>query len=220
MKKIHILAGWVLLIFFQNFYYIFDLSKKLIEYEVTIQTVTETVPLSAVEDDVAPISIPKFSPKRVLPTIEELVESITNSTHPEHIYPCPPNTLPFPDKPLPSLRNSASIKKIPQIVHISGKSRCVSPHIFKHLQKWKLEGHGLFFHDDRAVHRILKYAVLDNGGAGLVPDLEAVLSCVSSGATLADIWRYVFTVSHILGPFLWLFLTFSYLSCLLLALFL
>lgn len=147
----------------------------------------------------ATISTPDSSSTWMLPTLEELVESITDSSHPEHTYPCPPDTLPFPDTPLPPLHRGNPFKKIPQIVHVTGKSRCVPPYMFKHLQQWHLEGHGLFFHDDRAVQRILQYAVLDNNvnnGAGLVPNLEATLSCVSSGATLADIWRYVFMVSR------------------------
>jgi hypothetical protein len=124
-----------------------------------------------------------------LPTLNELVRTITNSTG-NHNYTCPKRTTVFPDTPLLPIGPDDKEKKIPRIVHVTGKTRCVPKSIYKHLQKWKLKGHGLYFHDDEAVHRLLKIAVMDNDGRGLVPDMERVLSCITSGATLSDIWRY------------------------------
>ena len=125
-----------------------------------------------------------------LPTLDELVQTITNSTH-NYNYSCPDGMVPFPDTPLPS----ASIpKKIPSIVHITAKTRCVPPNIFNHLKRWEFAGYALYFHDDEAVHRLMKYAIMDNDGKGLVPNLEKVMSCVTSGATLSDIWRYTLLV--------------------------
>ena len=134
--------------------------------------------------------------QHTLPPLEELVDSITNSTHPEKSYPCPNGTIVFPDTPLPPTENGTH-HKIPKIVHITAKSRCVPPNIYKHLKQWEFKGYGLYLHDDTAVHKLLRYAILDNDGKGLVPDLEAVLSCVTSGATLSDIWRYTFIVSYV-----------------------
>jgi len=126
-----------------------------------------------------------------LPTLDELVQlMIVNSTQ-YFNYPCPNNTMPFPDTPLSQSQSQSSPqKKIPQIVHITSKTRCVPVYVFRHLQRWQLEGHALYFHDDTAVHKLMKYAIQDNNGTGLVPNLEKILSCVTAGATLADIWRY------------------------------
>ena len=90
-----------------------------------------------------------------LPTLDELVQTITNSTH-HHNYSCPNGTVPFPDTPLPPSSIMKKQKKIPQIVHITAKTRCVPPNIFNHLKQWEFSGNALYFYYDEAVHRMIK----------------------------------------------------------------
>ena len=136
-----------------------------------------------------------------LPSLEELVRTMTINT--TDSYPCPAGMKPFPDFPPPppptrtSSNSSSSFlsanakKKIPMIVHVTAKSRCMTPKLYKHVKQWRLDGHGLYFHDDDAVARLMNIAFRDIGGTGLVPNLERVYSCASNGATMADLWRYV-----------------------------
>jgi hypothetical protein len=81
-------------------------------------------------------------------------------------------------------------RKIPRIIHITSKSRCVTPHVFQHLAQWQLYGHSVYFHDDDAVDRLLhaNHTMTINE---IVANLTQVLSCVTTGATKSDLWRYL-----------------------------
>jgi hypothetical protein len=81
-------------------------------------------------------------------------------------------------------------RNIPRIVHMTAKSRCVTPSVFRHLKQWQFPGHSFYFHDDEAVDRLL-YANHTGTPHEIVRNLTRVLSCVTSGATKSDIWRYL-----------------------------
>lgn len=78
-------------------------------------------------------------------------------------------------------------RKIPKMIHMTSKSRCLTSKIKDNIIKWKeeLPDHSIYFHDDAAVDRLLsKYF------PGF-PHLQNVKACSISGAAVADIWRYL-----------------------------
>jgi hypothetical protein len=74
-------------------------------------------------------------------------------------------------------------RKIPRIIHVTAKSRCLTPDVLKHLEQWQ-------FHDEDAVDRLL-HANHTGTTHEIVTNLTQVLSCVTTGATKSDIWRYL-----------------------------
>jgi mannosyltransferase OCH1-like enzyme len=115
---------------------------------------------------------PACRPKRVIgknnkETIIEsiLVESITGTSHPiTH----PPN------------------RKIPRIVHVTSKTRCMPQKIIDNIQRWQLPDHNFYVHDDEAVNRLLWETYWPE-----FPHLNLLRPCLISGAALADLWRYL-----------------------------
>jgi mannosyltransferase OCH1-like enzyme len=98
---------------------------------------------------------------------------------------CPPGLLYFQDHVLPPSITHAN-RKIPKIIHVTGKTRCLSPDFYNNLETWKtLENHSVYFHDDVAVDRLLNKKWME------FPHLQLVRSCIHSGAGLADLWRYL-----------------------------
>ena len=78
-----------------------------------------------------------------------------------------------------------SMRKIPKIIHLSMKSRCLPNDLAHGVQKWKdaMPDHSLYFHDDDAVDRLLQSDWPE------FPDLQDVLKCVRKGAMKIDVWR-------------------------------
>ena len=118
-----------------------------------------------------------------LPTLDELT-----SISPD--YRCPNGTEIFENIVLPHNITHAN-RKIPNAVHVTAKTRCVTPQIKKHILQWKFPDHSLYFHDDNAVYRLLDYAVDDSHGYELITYLTESVMCISNGATLTDLWRLV-----------------------------
>lgn len=116
-----------------------------------------------------------------LPTLEELTR--VN-------YTCPDGTEFFENVVLPESITHAN-RRIPNVVHVTAKTRCVSPLVKNHLQRWVFPNHSLYFHDDIAAYRLLNYAVKDANGHELIKGLSKQLPCISSGAAMSDMWRYV-----------------------------
>jgi hypothetical protein len=76
-------------------------------------------------------------------------------------------------------------RKIPRIIHMTSKSRCITSRIKDNILKWKFPEYSIYFHDEAAVDRLLsKYF------PGF-PHLQNVKQCSISGAAKADIWRYL-----------------------------
>lgn len=76
-------------------------------------------------------------------------------------------------------------RKIPRIIHITSKSRCVLSPFLQNVNKWKetFPSHSVFFHDDEAVHRLLDRQWPE------FPNIAHALQCINSGAAIADLWR-------------------------------
>lgn len=96
---------------------------------------------------------------------------------------CPGDASPILDK----IVDGTSSKKIPQIIHITAKSRCATPKVQSIVNQWRFEGHSLYFHDDEAVERLASHPLSQE----LFPSLNETLKCVTNGATKSDLWRYL-----------------------------
>jgi len=77
--------------------------------------------------------------------------------------------------------------RIPRIVHVTSKNRCLTKPFYDNVEQWKLANFSLFFHDDEAKNRLLSRRFPE-----FPFDLQMVTTCMKNrGATLADLWRYV-----------------------------
>jgi len=143
---------------------------------------------------------------------------------------CPHGLVSVSDVVLPLTVTHASSRRIPRVVHVTSRSRCVTPKVRRHLEQWRrTANHSFFFHDDEAVRRLLRQSWVNiafRTGRGknetspgsatppkarrgretpfarregcsweqaYLPDRppsEVALKCATSGATLADLWRY------------------------------
>ena len=99
------------------------------------------------------------------------------NTHPE--IKCPDGLFLVRD----SVSNNTLKKRIPQTVHVTSRSRCVTREFYDNLQKWKLDGHSFFLHNAGAVDRLLRRHWPE------FPHLQMVMRCHVSEAVKADLWR-------------------------------
>ena len=114
---------------------------------------------------------PKFDAKskaKRLPTLDELT-SLSNQMN--YSYSCPEGTEIFENIVLPENMTHTG-RKIPRVLHITAKTRCVTPSIREHLSKWKFPNHSLYFHDDDAVYQLMEYSINDRHGHELIRGLS------------------------------------------------
>jgi hypothetical protein len=83
----------------------------------------------------------------------------------------------------PSITHPAG-RKIPKIVHVTSKTRCIPPILQENLERWKFPDHNFYLHDDAAVERLLFETYWPE-----FPHLNLLRSCMISGAAMADLWR-------------------------------
>jgi hypothetical protein len=120
-----------------------------------------------------------FSVSELLP-LEDLLNTAPS-------YDCPSGQVKVTDLILPSTITHAN-RRIPRVIHMTAKNRCVPPFVLEHIQRWRtFANHSFLFWDDDAVDRLLALPVVNR----LFPNLTKVSSCVTTGATKSDIWRYV-----------------------------
>ncbi|OEU07311.1 hypothetical protein FRACYDRAFT_197739, partial [Fragilariopsis cylindrus CCMP1102] len=129
--------------------------------------------------------------RRRLPTLEELTSIDDTLLLPGKNYSCPRGYQVFEDIVLPRNITHTNNRKIPKVIHITAKSRCVTYAIKKHILKWKFPDHSLYFHDDNAVYKLLNYAINDRNGYEIVQNFTNAAMCMTSGATISDMWRYI-----------------------------
>lgn len=84
---------------------------------------------------------------------------------------------------LPDSQVYSAQRQIPKIVHVTAKSRCMTPYFIKNIDLWRFPGYALYVHDDVAVDRLL------NKYWPEFPQLQLFLKCTKSGAAKADLWR-------------------------------
>ena len=133
-----------------------------------------------------------------MPTIMELVGSTDN-------YECPEGLVLVKDSIDPSFYEKSE-RKIPKVIHMTSKSRCMTQAFSDNVDKWRFKGHSLFFHDDDAVDRLINRRWIE------FPQLQDTLECMVPGAAIADLWRYmmlwvyggIYTdIDNAPGPWFW-----------------
>lgn len=115
-------------------------------------------------------------------TLPEITTSSEN-------YTCPDGLVYVHDTVLPDY-DSPKDRLIPKVVHVTAKSRCLTPKFAKNVEKWRLPGHSFFFHDDEAIDRFVSQDFK------LFPHLSLVMKCITSGAAKADLYRYLLLWEH------------------------
>jgi mannosyltransferase OCH1-like enzyme len=82
-----------------------------------------------------------------------------------------------------------SVRRIPKIVHLTARSRCMPP-IFSHnIDHWRFEHYTVLVHDDESVERLMGQFFPE------FPELQKAAHCLLSGAGKADLWRALVLVS-------------------------
>jgi hypothetical protein len=77
-------------------------------------------------------------------------------------------------------------RKIPKIIHMTAKTRCMPKAFSDNVQKWQhFANHSFYLHDEEAVDRLLQKYWPE------FPHLQLVQQCMISGAAKADLWRYL-----------------------------
>lgn len=111
--------------------------------------------------------------------LEELVNSNPNVT----CVPGNSNKRLIESTIVPENITYSSNRKIPKIVHVTSKTRCMTPKFIDNIDQWRFDDYALYFHDDVAVDRLLAKYWPE------FPHLQLYQKCSVSGAAKADIWR-------------------------------
>jgi hypothetical protein len=126
-------------------------------------------------DLIAPVQ--PSAPQKKIP-LTELTNSAANVE-------CPIPLVPLYDRIVDP--SSFGSQKIPRLIHVSWKSRCLSPDMVDMAQRWKdqFPSYSFFFHGDEAVDRLLQHDWPE------FPQLAKIMNaCVKfGGAIKIDIWR-------------------------------
>lgn len=103
---------------------------------------------------------------------------------------CPHPLIPFHNKIIRSNQTSSADTnqelKIPKILHVSMRSRCLPRDLGRSMDRWKekLPNYSIFFHDDEAVARLIEQDWPQ------FPNLHTAMRCILyKGAMKIDIWR-------------------------------
>lgn len=104
-------------------------------------------------------------------------------------------TCPSPLVPVQLISNATADnepyrqRKIPRIIHLTGKTKCLSQAFNNAAQKWSaFPNFSFYFHDDAAVD-----ALIHGRDWPEFPQLQNTMRCLrnAGGAAMADIWRYL-----------------------------
>jgi mannosyltransferase OCH1-like enzyme len=130
-----------------------------------------------------------FEPPVIVKTSLQEEEGVTipldvlTETH--RIIECRRNLTYLPDRILNTTTDTFVARKIPRIVHMTSKSRCMTQTFVDNIQTWYFPDHNFYFHDDDAVDRLLqKYWPS-------FPHISVASKFLRSGAGKADLWRYL-----------------------------
>mmetsp|Transcript_23473 Transcript_23473/g.51381 ORF Transcript_23473/g.51381 Transcript_23473/m.51381 type:complete len:432 (-) Transcript_23473:619-1914(-) len=108
---------------------------------------------------------------------------------------CPPPLVAFQNVIVRSSSTTTNnnTQLIPNIMHLSFKSRCLPQDLFTILEQWrtKLPNHSIFFHDDEAVERLFQQDWLE------FSELKRAMKCIRyKGAMKIDVWRVLLLYKH------------------------
>jgi hypothetical protein len=68
---------------------------------------------------------------------------------------CAEGLIPVPDTVLDPTLAWTGGRKIPRVVHVTSRSRCMTKEFAENINKWRLKDHSLFMHDDDAMDKLL-----------------------------------------------------------------
>ena len=75
-------------------------------------------------------------------------------------------------------------RKIPRIIHMTSKSRCMHNNFVDNINKWKFTNYSFYFHNDAAMNQLLQTKYWPE-----FPNLQLMQHCTLAGAQKADLWR-------------------------------
>jgi hypothetical protein len=83
-------------------------------------------------------------------------------------------------------------RKIPKIVHMTGKTKCLTVEFFDAAKQWQFQHHSFYFHDDQALEELF------NKDWPMFPHLKNSLLCLNQagGGKKRPIMRNAFTSCH------------------------
>jgi mannosyltransferase OCH1-like enzyme len=97
---------------------------------------------------------------------------------------CAEGLIPVPDTVLDPTLAWSDGRKIPRVVHVTSRSRCMTKEFAENIDKWRFKDHSLFMHDDDAMDKLL------NRYWPEFPQLQQIQKCTNfAGPAKADIWR-------------------------------
>jgi len=177
MKLLHLVHHKVILLWFPlalllNLIFIFSYQTQNPDYALGK---IEPIQVSA-----TPISLPKPQPVDIIDELSDL----TGGSSIKEIK-CEAPLVPFYDRVIRAT-NTTDTQRIPRILHVSFKSRCLPRDLIAHMERWKtvLPNYSIFFHDDDAVSRL----IYENNWPRF-PNLHKLMKCVKPGAMTIDVWR-------------------------------
>lgn len=117
-----------------------------------------------------------------LPSLDELTRN------PAGLMTCIDPLLPIQDRIVRNVNDTKTptTRRIPRVIHVSFKSRCLPPEMYDAMEVWKtaLPYHSFYFHDDQAVDRLFALSFPE------FPQLKSLMRCVLfRGAMKIDVWR-------------------------------
>ena len=119
-----------------------------------------------------------LSTRREQIPLEELVDTQVETV-------CPPDLVLLQDVRHANTSNATVSRKIPRIIHVTSKSRCVTPQVAEVVDTWKAySDHQFYFHNDAALHRLIFEKEWPE-----FPQLRVALDCSNSMVEQADLWR-------------------------------
>jgi hypothetical protein len=128
------------------------------------------------------VEIPKQQQSTSVPSGQRtLLTKLADSGKPIE---CAEGLIPVPDTVLDPALAWTDGRKIPRVVHVTSRSRCMTKEFAENIDKWRFKDHSLFMHDDDAMDKLL------NREWPEFPLLQQVQKCLAfGGAVKADIWR-------------------------------
>ena len=117
----------------------------------------------------------------ITPTIE--LEDLVHTTNRKVIH-CDGSLTPIESTILPESITHPPNRKIPKIVHMTSKSRCMTQGFIVNINKWRLPDYSLYIHDDDAMDRLLLEKYWPE-----FPMLRLIERCIVSRAAKSDLWR-------------------------------
>jgi mannosyltransferase OCH1-like enzyme len=113
------------------------------------------------------------------------IQSITRNVKDKSNIACPNGLILFQDKVFHNTREILSRRRIPKIIHMTSKSRCMTQDMIDNVNKWKFADYSIFLHDDDAVYNLIHRDWKE------FPFIHDAVNCITSGAGMADLWRYL-----------------------------